>query len=135
MDNTEIRVQKYLVNFCKALPPHVDSWRSVLQDSGKPLQSLTNLCEQQRSIQKVTLSNFEDFREAQNVILHRITIGIEEELLCIKKLVEKLNECNIDLKNKLLVFERSTLNLNWEENIITLQFTALELFYYESKRH
>lgn len=27
-----------------------------------------------------------------------------------------MNECNIDLKNKLLVFERSTLNLNWEEN-------------------
>ncbi|EFA00299.1 hypothetical protein TcasGA2_TC003132 [Tribolium castaneum] len=115
MDNTT-QVQKYLVTFCKALPAHVDCWRSALQDSVKPLQNLANLCEQQRAIQNVKLCNFGDYSDAQGVILHRIAIGIEEELLCIKKLVDKVNECNIDLKNKLLVFERSTLNLNWEEN-------------------
>jgi hypothetical protein len=52
MDNAEIQVQKHLVSFCKILPAHVHSWGSVLQESVKSLQTLANLCEQQRHVKR-----------------------------------------------------------------------------------
>lgn len=52
MDDDEKLVLKYLIAFCKILPIIVQNWKSALQDSVKPLQSLSNLGEQQRHVKR-----------------------------------------------------------------------------------
>jgi transcriptional regulator of heat shock response len=116
MDNAEIQVQKHLVSFCKVLPAHVHSWGSVLQESAKSLQTLTNLCEQQRHVKRAKLLHLENVDDARTTLLCRISDRVEEELVQLKELIDTLNKCNNDLKNRLLTFERSTLNLDWERD-------------------
>lgn len=50
--NTATSVQEKLRNFVKILPNHVESWRSILQESVIPVRALLNQAEQLRSIER-----------------------------------------------------------------------------------
>ncbi|KRT84472.1 hypothetical protein AMK59_2374, partial [Oryctes borbonicus] len=56
----------------------------------------------------------------QERLLYRIYEGIEEDIHDLKQITDKLNRLNSDLKNKLILFENATVNLDWDDKNSTL---------------
>lgn len=52
MEDLEVATQKYVANFCKILPSHLEAWKSLQENASKPLHSLVNFSEQLNHIEK-----------------------------------------------------------------------------------
>ncbi|CAH1119402.1 unnamed protein product [Phaedon cochleariae] len=126
VENVELTVQKHVVNFCKLLPIHVDKWRKLLEEADKPAQALTNYAEQLRHVEKANIEYLDKFRDLQEKIRFKVFIEMEEEISTLKKIIDHLNQTNQDLKNKLSILERSTIDLCWEANTPLLTGTAFQ---------
>ncbi|KAI4469847.1 casein kinase 2 substrate [Holotrichia oblita] len=115
MTQLETQINKYLVNFVKALPSFRDKWGALVESIAKPLDGLINQAEQLRHVEKADLKDVDDFEGMKERLLYRIYEGIEEDICSIKQTVDKLNKLNNDLKNKLTLLENATVNLDWDD--------------------
>lgn len=52
MSELETQINKYLLNFVKALPSFQDKWSKLLESTEKPVQGLVNQAEQLRHVEK-----------------------------------------------------------------------------------
>nr|CAH7755520.1 unnamed protein product [Callosobruchus chinensis] len=116
MEQIERNIQKNIVNFCKMLPGHVEKWRVLLADALKPAKALGNYSEQLRHVEGASITYLENFTEIQETLKYRLYTEIDEELKLLKNIIDQLNQSAQDLKNKLSLLERSTLDLNWESD-------------------
>lgn len=52
MENLEKDIQKKILNFCKILPAHVDTWKRLLGEAEKAIPALSNYAEQLRHVER-----------------------------------------------------------------------------------
>ncbi|CAH2008950.1 unnamed protein product [Acanthoscelides obtectus] len=116
MEEIEKNIQKNVVNYCKMLPGHVEKWKTLLGQVQKPAKALGNYSEQLRHVECANITYLENFTGIQETLKYRLYCEIEEELNLLKGIIDQLNKSVQDLKNKLSLLERCTLDLNWESN-------------------
>ncbi|KAJ8943507.1 hypothetical protein NQ318_016287 [Aromia moschata] len=126
MDELELIVQRHVINFCKILPVHVEKWRTILVDLVKPSSALCNYSEQVRHIERCNIKYIDGFSALQQDLLYKIFTEIEDEMSSINGLREQLNKINQDTRNKLSVLERSSIDLNWDNNSQLIVGSALQ---------
>ncbi|KAH1026548.1 hypothetical protein HUJ05_000201 [Dendroctonus ponderosae] len=114
MAQIESDIQKKLVGFCKLLPLHLNCWKATLAELQDPVRVLINFCEQLRFVEEASIDYIDNFISMQKALQLKILGCIEEELLTIKTHFEKLTRFNSDLKNRLAVLERATVDLDWD---------------------
>ncbi|CAG9853895.1 unnamed protein product [Phyllotreta striolata] len=124
--NFEDQTGEYISNFCKILEKHTSKWSSLLKESAKPLRALINYCEQLRHVEQANIKYIDNFEELKEKLLFKISEGIEEEIILIKNIINQLNLSNQEIKNKLHILEKSTINLDWEEKSDLLKGTAFQ---------
>ncbi|KAK4876995.1 hypothetical protein RN001_009501 [Aquatica leii] len=125
MDGVCEQVQKHVVNFCAYLEPHVEKWHLELQGSETALCALTNQTEQLRHVDKTELDD-DDFQQMKNTLKCSIYNGIEEEMVVIRDVIERLNKTNNTLKNKLFTLEKSTMDLYWDDKNLLFNGNATQ---------
>ncbi|XP_018575002.1 uncharacterized protein LOC108913843 [Anoplophora glabripennis] len=126
MNQLECIVQKHVEMFCKIMPRHVEKWKILLQHATKPAEALSNYAEQLRHVQKAAVTHIEEFAEIQKNIEYKIVKGIDYEIRILKEIVDQLNSLNHEMRNKLSLLERSTIDLNWDNDSQLLVGTALQ---------
>ncbi|KAK5642082.1 hypothetical protein RI129_008249 [Pyrocoelia pectoralis] len=110
------QVQKNVVNLCTYLVDYVDIWRGSLQETESAIRAFRNQAEQLQCTDRTHLADVENFQEMKDCIKFSIFNGIELEIATIKASIEKLGKANGTLKRKLFSLEKSTWELNWDEN-------------------
>ncbi|KAL3285259.1 hypothetical protein HHI36_019369 [Cryptolaemus montrouzieri] len=90
MNEFEKIVQKNLITVVNYLPNHVDIWNTKLKEISKPLQVLSNQCEQLNHVQNANMKWIENFEEIKCCLLYRISNEIHETLTEIKSTILKL---------------------------------------------
>nr|XP_023021524.1 uncharacterized protein LOC111509900 [Leptinotarsa decemlineata] len=126
MDELESTVQKYVTNFCNILPIHVEKWRKLLEEASMPNKALCNYAEQLRHVEKADIEYIENFTELQGKLKFKIFMEMEDEMKCLRNVIDRLNQANQVLKNKLSILEKSSNDLNWESDSSLLTGTALQ---------
>nr|XP_022910113.1 uncharacterized protein LOC111421200 [Onthophagus taurus] len=127
MNEIELKIQKSIVQLCKFLPDFVNKWKDLLNEGKKPIRGLLNLSEQLRHVESVNKAHEEDFFEMQQRILFSIYVGIEEEMEIIKKILDKLNKLNNDMKSKFSTVENASLSLDFDnESSVLIKGSALQ---------
>ncbi|XP_028139097.1 uncharacterized protein LOC114333426 [Diabrotica virgifera virgifera] len=121
-----LTLQKNLLNFCKLLPSHVDKWRNLLNEAEKPVQALVNFSEQLRHVEKANISYLEDFKVLQDKLMYKIFSEIEDEIASIRGIIDRLHTANQEVKNKLSILEKSTVDLDWDEETPLIRGTAFQ---------
>ncbi|CAG9762943.1 unnamed protein product [Ceutorhynchus assimilis] len=119
-------IQKKLVSLCNLLPVHVDLWKTILQSLQSPVKALGNFAEQLQFVEKATNTYMDDFEELQRQLGTKILENIEEELQAIKTLMETLDKSNHNLKNKLAILEKSTIDLDWDNDSFITKGTPIQ---------
>ncbi|XP_072385260.1 uncharacterized protein [Diabrotica undecimpunctata] len=121
-----LTLQKNLVNFCKVLPSHVDKWRNLLNEAKKPVQALVNFSEQLRHVEKANISYIKDFKVLQDKLMYKIFSEIEDEITLIRGIIDHLHAANQEVKNKLSILEKSTIDLDWDLDTPLIRGTAFQ---------
>ncbi|KAF5304441.1 hypothetical protein FQR65_LT07971 [Abscondita terminalis] len=126
MDDICEQVQKQVVGFCTHLEPHTEKWRLELQSSDAAVRALINQAEQLRHVEKTDLINVDGFQNMKDRLKCSIYNGIEEELVVIKDAIVRLNKANSVLKNKLFTLEKTTLELDWDQDNALIKGNAIQ---------
>lgn len=112
----EEEIKKKLVKFVSVFHTHVSTWSDTVGELSGPLRGVTNLSEQLRSVEQVKITYMDDFVTVQESLTAQILNTIEEELVLVKKLIEKLANSTNDYKSALCNLEKSTEYLDFRSN-------------------
>lgn len=104
----EEEILKKLVKFVSVLHVHVNTWTATVREMSGPLRGVMSLAEQLRSVEQAKIEHMDDFISVQDSLVANILNTVEEELVLVKNLVERLVSSTNDYKSALCNLEKST---------------------------
>ncbi|XP_066591522.1 uncharacterized protein [Prorops nasuta] len=113
----EKELLKILTSYFSNLQKLDESWKALANEAERPLQALANQSEQlchvtKEENDKTEICQIENLREK---LIFKILMGLEDEMSLILEILNKFNNANQNLKNRLYNLER-TRNKCFTEN-------------------